>query len=219
MAWRRAHVWKIHLHFALGAQKKTLESCKVIAWSVSFHSLSLKHFGPVDGKIRQRLFLSPSPAVYISLRLLRRFTARSRWLKGCNREIGPTLTQPRAQCCMECNPTDLKFMRIFRRLSQTEIENNSHCAGWGECSLLLMQTRCACTASREREMERFSTPSSRRPPPSPAQSGLADKLSSHSIWFIPGTWERCVQLARGRARKPNLFTPKSGLHFFLSRGF
>jgi hypothetical protein len=103
------------------------------------------------------------------------------------REIGPTLTQPRAQCCMESNPTDLKFIRIFRRVSGSEIDNNSLSLRQGRLRLFSLSpdanTPTGC-AAEERERWRFSTPSSRRPPP--PQSGPADKLSSHSIWVIPG---------------------------------
>lgn len=83
------------------------------------------------------------------------------------REIGPTLTQRRAQCCMECNPTDLKFMRIFRRVSETEIDNNSHC-GRGDSSLLsLSLSWCKHAALAQRgEMEVFNPKQS-----SPAATG------------------------------------------------
>jgi hypothetical protein len=91
-----------------------------------------------------------------------RFAARSRANGSSDdsrgvreyREIGPTLTQRRAQCCMECNPTDLKFMRIFRRVSGSEIDNNSHC-GRGDSSLSPDANTLAALAQRG-EMEVFN---------------------------------------------------------------
>ena len=131
----------------------------------------------MDGKIRQRVSALCTPDLllrrtYRLVRLLRRsvgrFARAAMWLRGLSRshsrgvseraqrEIGPTLTQPRAQCCMESNPIDLKFMRIFRRVSGSEIDNNSLSLRQGRLRLFSLSpdanTPTGC-AAEERERD------------------------------------------------------------------
>lgn len=97
-----------------------------------------------------------------------------------------------------------------------EIDNNPHCAGWGECSLLLMQTRCACTASREKERWRGFQPRAvvgrrRRRHSLASQTNWAHTRFDSFLGLESGV---CNWLAAVRAN-PILSTPRCGLHFLV----